>query len=293
MKAVAIFSRALSLPYTGLLQEMVSMLLADGIKIFLHENVLPLVSPAQALQIEGTFSSANHLEAVDVLLSVGGDGTFLEAMLHTLTNDIPVMGINSGRLGFLADVPIEEYAAAIRNLKNNHYTTEARTLLSVDGIPQESNEIGRQVALNEFTITKRDTSSMLVIHTKINGEHLNSYWADGIIVSSATGSTGYSLSCGGPILTPDCNNFIITPISPHNLNVRPLVVPDSSVVEFKIEGRADYIMIALDSRSQTLPIQSTFTVQKAAEKCKIVRLSSTSFTDALKKKLLWGKDLRN
>ncbi|TAF65165.1 MAG: NAD kinase [Cytophagales bacterium] len=233
----------------------------------------------------------NDIKKADFLFSIGGDGTLLECITHIADRQIPVLGINLGRLGFLATTSPDDIRRTIHCLENGYYSFDERSLLKA----YTDKEIfgGLDFALNDFTITKRDTASMIVVHTYINGEYLNSYWADGLIVSTPTGSTGYSLSCGGPVVMPSSNNFIISPVSPHNLNVRPLIVSDDCVISFTIEGRSKNFLVSLDSRSYVIDNTVQIAVKKEKFKTKLVKLKEENFWDTLRNKLNWGLDARN
>lgn len=226
----------------------------------------------------------------DAMVCVGGDGTLLDTMSLIRNSEIPVLGINTGRLGFLAALSSEGLPRAIADLQKGNYSIEDRTLLQF-----ESTEdlFDYNFALNDFVLHKKETSSMIVVHTYLNGEFLNSYWADGLIVSTPTGSTGYSLSCGGPIIFPRSENFVITPIAPHNLNVRPVVVKDDYVISFEIEGRASSYLATLDSRSKTVSSHAQMAVKKADHRLKLIRLEGDQYLDTLRNKLNWGFDKRN
>ncbi|WP_373524009.1 NAD kinase [Aquiflexum sp.] len=228
---------------------------------------------------------------IDFIISVGGDGTLLDSVCLVGTAEIPIIGINTGRLGFLATVAKEDIENAIIGLLEGDYSIESRSLLSLDSDHLLFN--GLNFGLNEFTIHKRDTSSMITVHTYINGQYLNSYWADGLIVSTPTGSTGYSLSCGGPLITPGARNFVITPVSPHNLNVRPIVVSDESEISFEIEGRSEKFLISLDSRSTAIDASIKLKVKKAEFSAKLVKFADYGYFDTLRNKLNWGFDMRN
>jgi NAD+ kinase len=237
------------------------------------------------------FYNKHEVFNADFLLSIGGDGTLLETVTFSAEREIPILGINTGRLGFLATTARENTKEAINDLLNKRYKLDERTLISL--VSDDDLFNGVNFALNEFTILKRDTSSMIVVHTYIDGEYLNSYWADGLIVSTPTGSTGYSLSVGGPIVLPQSNNFIVAPVSPHNLNVRPLIVTDTSTISFEIEGRSENFLVSLDSRSRAVPANTRLAVKKEAFKAKIVEVKGYNFLQTLRSKLNWGLDLRN
>ncbi|MCF2445807.1 NAD kinase [Dyadobacter sp. CY345] len=237
------------------------------------------------------YGNPNELCDARFVVSMGGDGTLLETISHVGKRRIPVIGINVGRLGFLATVSPERISDMIEALENNQYKIDERTLVKV-----ESNIDlfeGRNFGLNDFTITKTDTASMITVHTYLNDEFLNSYWADGLIISTPTGSTGYSLSCGGPVLVPHSQNFIITPVSPHNLNVRPLVVEDSSVIRLEVKSRSNNFLVSMDSRSRVVDEVTELTVSKADFTARLIKMRDDSFLDTLRSKLSWGLDMRN
>ncbi|MFN3999704.1 NAD kinase [Algoriphagus sp.] len=233
----------------------------------------------------------DELREVDFLISIGGDGTLLDAVCLVGNLEIPILGLNTGRLGFLATVATDRIGEAIEHLAGGNFQIEARSLISLQSSRKLFN--GLNFALNEFTIHKRDTSSMITVHTYIDGKYLNSYWADGLIVSTPTGSTGYSLSCGGPLITPGAKSFVITPVSPHNLNVRPIIVSDECEVSFEIEGRTDKFLISLDSRSTSISSEVKLSVKKELFSAKLVKLPHYHFFDTLRQKLNWGFDMRN
>lgn len=237
------------------------------------------------------FRRGDSLRGVQFVLSIGGDGTLLDTVTYVGSLQIPILGIHVGRLGFLATITPDRVAQAIDALFKGHFTIEERSLIRVDTDPDVFGSLN--FALNEFSILKRDTSSMIVVHTYIDGEYLNSYWADGLVVATPTGSTGYSLSCGGPVMLPQTNNFIIAPVCPHNLNVRPLVVSDQSVISFEVESRTTNYMLALDSRS--LPIENTVQIAVRRENfnARLVKLNHVNFLSTLRSKLNWGLDRRN
>ncbi len=226
-----------------------------------------------------------------MLFSLGGDGTILDAVCHVGNSDIPIIGINLGRLGFLAAIPEEEVAQAVESLVRGSYTIEQRTLLHLDAsVPLFGDT---PYALNEFTMHRKDSSSMIKIHTYLNGEFLNTYWADGLIVATPTGSTGYSLSCGGPVVFPQASSFLITAVAPHNLNVRPIIVPDDNVISFEVEGRAEQFLATLDARTETITSGVQMAVRKESFKISLVRPDEHNFLKTIKQKLYWGADTRN
>jgi NAD+ kinase len=238
------------------------------------------------------FSSAEDLPGkIDFLMSLGGDGTLLDTVCYVRDTNIPVIGINFGRLGFLASIGKEEIHALVQALLNRTYVVDQRSLLHLDANVPLFGDV--PYALNEFTIHKKDTSAMVKIHTYLNGEFLNTYWADGLIVATPTGSTGYSLSCGGPIVFPDAGNFVITPVAPHNLNVRPIIVPNNNIISFEVEGRSDQFLCTLDSRMETIDNTVQLAIKKEEFKLSLLRLDDSNFLHTLRNKLLWGIDARN
>lgn len=238
-----------------------------------------------------TYSSLD--DSFDFLVSLGGDGTILRAITYIKDLNIPIIGINTGRLGFLATVQTDEIENAMQCIFDDDYNVSERSLLKIETQPDHTNQLELDFALNEIAVSRKNTTSMITIETKLDGEYLNSYWADGLIISTPTGSTGYSLSCGGPIITPGANSLVITPIAPHNLNARPLVIPDDTVITLKVSGREDNHLVSLDSRIATLSNETTITIKKTNFKIKLIELPSESFLKTLRKKLLWGEDRRN
>lgn len=239
-----------------------------------------------------TFKSNTDInEKIDCMLSLGGDGTFLETVTLVQHSNIPVLGINTGRLGFLANVAKTEIQEAITALFEKKFTIEKRSMLCVSNPKELFGEIN--YGLNELTVLKKDSSSMITIHAYINGEFLNSYFADGLIIATPTGSTAYSLSCGGPLVMPGSENFVITPIAPHNLNVRPFVISDNNIITLKVEGRSKNYLVSLDSRTQTIDDSIEITIKKAPFYLNLIKLENQSFFDTMRKKLLWGLDKRN
>jgi NAD+ kinase len=238
-----------------------------------------------------TFTSHSDLKGnVDYLLSLGGDGTILETLTLVRDSEIPVLGINTGRLGFLANVAKEEINDAVRALISKKFVIEKRTLLNITSPKNIFGEVN--YGLNELTILKKDSSSMITIHTFINGNFLNSYFADGLIIATPTGSTAYSLSCGGPLVMPGSQNFVITPIAPHNLNVRPLVISDNNIITLKVEGRSPNYLLSLDSRNVVIDSSIELTLQKADFCIHLIQLENQNFYTTIRNKLLWGLDKR-
>lgn len=257
-------------------------------EFFFHEIKDTIRLPADTV----VFSVADQITSdVEFVISLGGDGTLLDTISFVKDKDIPVAGINFGRLGFLASIGRDEIKAAVQAIAKRTFVADKRTMIHLDSdLPMfENNPYG----LNEFAIHKRDTASMIKIHTYLNGEFLNTYWADGLIVATPTGSTGYSLSCGGPIVFPESGSFVITPVAPHNLNVRSIIIPDDTVISFEVESRADEIICALDSRREIVGKNVSLAVRKETFCLKLLRLSENSFLQTLHDKLTWGLDKRN
>lgn len=227
----------------------------------------------------------------DAVITLGGDGTILNATTIVKELDIPLLGINLGRMGFLASIEKTFIKEAVKLLKTGKYYTRKRSMMELESNPKIFKEA--PFALNDFTLHKRDTSSMVTIHTYINGKFLNSYWADGLIIATPTGSTGYSLSCGGPIIMPTSNNFVLTPVAPHNLNVRPMVIPDTEVISLKIEGRSENFLCTLDSRFETVTSAHELVLRKCKFGTNLIKLEGSDFFQTIRDKLTWGKDTRN
>lgn len=243
-------------------------------------------------EVYDVFSTSEDLDdTYDCLISLGGDGTLLDTVTLVRDKNIPVLGINFGRLGFLASLGKEDIKTAVTALVERTYVIEKRTLIHLDADIPLFGET--PYALNEFAIHKRETSPMIKIHTYLNGEFLNTYWADGLIVSTPTGSTGYSLSCNGPVVFPESGSFVITPVAPHNLNARPIVIPDNNIISFEVEGRLDQFICALDSRKETVDRQIQLAVKKESFTISLLRLNENNFLQTLRKKLAWGYDTRN
>lgn len=279
------------IPY---IQSLLDVLHELNVNAYIHKPYLAQLQPFLHFHRDiGIFE--NNLDfkfhKVDFVITLGGDGTILNAATLIKDSGVPILGINLGRLGYLADVEKSMLRDAIAALLKGAFRVEERTLLYLESSHFLFGDA--PIALNDFTILKRDTSSMITIHTYVNGAYLNSYWADGLIVATPTGSTGYSLSCGGPIIFPNSANFVITPVAPHNLNVRPVVISDASVISFEVEGRADNFLCTLDSRFETITSEYQIAVRKADFTLRLVQLQDQTFLKTLRKKLSWGMDQRN
>jgi len=279
-----------SIPY---IQNLFKLLYSRGIEISIYKRYLEIIK--DQIQIDGpvtTFSSHKDLgDDVDYLFSIGGDGTLLDTITLVRDSGIPIMGINTGRLGFLSSVGKTEIENAIDSLVHKNYTLSKRSLLRLDSSDQHFGNFN--FALNELTIHQKDTPSLIAIHVHVNDKFLNSYWADGLIVSTPTGSTGYSLSCGGPILSPHNENFIITPIATHNLTVRPIVIPDSGYIKITVNGRIDNFLVGLDARFETFSSTTELNIRKENFTVNLVNLPYQDFFATIREKLTWGLDSRN
>lgn len=290
---VAIYSRVLDSTQQKYVQQFFDELEREGIEpvIFkeFHERTAPHITLPSTTTI---FSHHSELTSeIDFLISLGGDGTLLDTVTLVREKALPVVGINFGRLGFLASIGRDELSEAIKALARRSYLIDKRSLIHLDSNIPLFNDV--PYALNEFAIHKRDISPMIKIHTYINGELLNTYWADGLILSTPTGSTGYSLSCGGPVVFPESGSFVLTPIAPHNLNVRPIIIPDNTIVSFEVESRADEIICALDSRREWVNKNVLLAVRRENFSINLVRLNEINFLQTLRNKLSWGLDKRN
>ncbi|MBA0882865.1 NAD kinase [Flavobacterium undicola] len=267
----------------------------NNIEIVIESKFLALIQEKKIIEKEyKTFCSHTELNSsFDMLLSIGGDGTILRAATLVRDSGIPILGINAGRLGFLATVQKENIDKFLQIVIDKKYTLSKRTLLSLTSTPENEALNDINFAMNEVSVSRKDTTSMITIETYLNGEILNSYWADGLIISTPTGSTGYSLSCGGPILTPDVKSLVITPIAPHNLNARPLVIPDETEIMLKVSGREENYLVSLDSRITSVGNESILTIKKTPFQINMVEIPNETFLKTLRSKLLWGEDKRN
>ena len=290
---IAIYSRGLDLATPNPLAILLEALAPHDVEIHVfHQLLMHADLPSQLAANLIPFKVSSDLDGtIDCLISLGGDGTMLDAVTLVKDSGIPILGINFGRLGFLASISPDALQSAVEAIVNRTFVVDKRALIPLDS--HEGLFGDTPFALNEFAIHKRDISPMIKIHTYINGEFLNTYWADGLIVSTPTGSTGYSMSCNGPILFPDAASFVITPVAPHNLNVRPIVIPDTNVVSFEIEGRADQFICALDARKEIVDKTVQLAIRKEQFCVNLVRLNENSFLSTLRSKLTWGLDKRN
>ncbi|RZJ63396.1 MAG: NAD kinase [Flavobacterium sp.] len=263
--------------------------------LYIEKNFLAILYEKEIVKKEyKTFSSYEDLNSdFDILISIGGDGTILRAATLVRDLGIPILGINAGRLGFLASVQKDHIDEFMQYVIDRNFTLSPRTLLSLEVTPEIAEVKAINFAMNEISVSRKDTTSMITIETWLNGEYLNSYWADGLIISTPTGSTGYSLSCGGPILTPDVESLVITPIAPHNLNARPLVIPDKTEIRLRVTGREEHYLVSLDSRIATVRNESELIIRKTPFQINMVEIPGDTFLNTLRNKLLWGEDKRN
>ena len=291
---IAIYSRFLKPEHIGFVQILFDILAQREANLFIFDDYYNSFN--NKIHLQQKFELFNSHEDIkdndiDFFITLGGDGTILDAVTIVRDTRVPIMGINLGRLGFLAMIEKKQIELALDALYNGSYALDPRSVLYLESSTPIFGD--KNFALNDFTIVKRDTSSMVIIHTYVNGEFLNSYWADGIIVATPTGSTGYSLSCGGPIIFPKSGNFIITPVAPHNLNVRPIVLSDNAVISFEVEGRAKNFLCTLDSRYETIHTNFQLAVRKADFPINLVRFTNRNFLYMIRHKLKWGIDSRN
>jgi NAD+ kinase len=290
---VAIYSRLLESSQQKDVQVFFDELKKEGIVPVIFESFFNEIKSRLSLPsgVETFSGNADLDDEIDFLISLGGDGTLLDTVTLVRDKNIPVVGINFGRLGFLASIGRDEMSEAIKALARRSYIIDRRTLIHLDSNIPLFNDV--PYALNEFAIHKRDTAPMIKIHTYLNGELLNTYWADGLILATPTGSTGYSLSCGGPVVFPDACSLVLTPIAPHNLNVRPIVIPDNTIISFEVESRSDDMICALDSRREIVDKNVLLAVRKENFMMNLVRLNENNFLQTLRNKLSWGLDKRN
>ena len=288
----SIYGKRFEPAYAKHVEHLFNALIRRGVKVSVYEKFYRFIQDYFHLpETVTTFTREDDITDTSFLISVGGDGTLLDTVTFVRDSGIPIIGINMGRLGFLASIAKQEIKTAVESLMKGHFTIEKRSLIRVESnIPLFN---GVNYGLNEVTIHKKDTSSMIIVHAYLNGEFLNSYWADGLILATPTGSTGYSLSCGGPIIFPNSENFVITPISPHNLNVRPIIISDNQVITFEVEGRSAHYLATLDSRTETLETTVQLAVRKESFELNLIRLSTENYLGTLRNKLMWGLDTRN
>ncbi|MBP6456008.1 MAG: NAD kinase [Chitinophagaceae bacterium] len=291
---IAIYNREFDFEDIFCLKELFFQFQENNVLPVIYKDMIPLLKNASLLPEQfDVFSETEKLNTkkVNYVMSLGGDGTMLDTVCHVADTQIPILGVNLGRLGFLAATGKDQIDFALQSLIKSRYKIDERELIHLDANMPIFKDA--PFALNEFSIHRKDSSSLIVIHTYINGEFLCSYWADGIIVSTPTGSTGYSLSCGGPVIFPQANIFVITAVAPHNLNVRPIVVSNENIISFEIEGRSKEFLCTLDARSETIDNSVSIAVRKENFKTKLIRLEGQNFLQTLQSKMYWGMDKRN
>ncbi|SEE23765.1 NAD+ kinase [Tenacibaculum sp. MAR_2010_89] len=295
MKKVAIYGQAYTISAEKEIKILLAVLKKYNIVVFFEQKFYDLLIENKSLEKKyPTFSHFNDLsDSFDLLFTIGGDGTFLRAITYVRNLDIPMMGINTGRLGFLATIQKDQIEESIELLLKKEYSIQERTLLQIETNPTTEEFSELNFALNEITIARRNTTSMIGIKTYLNNEYLTNYWADGLIISTPTGSTGYSLSCDGPVILPNSKSLVITPIAPHNLNARPMVIPDNTSIQLEVSAREKDYLISLDSRITTVDQKTTIRIKKAPFTIKSILPKNQSYIKTLRGKLLWGEDTRN
>lgn len=292
---IAIYGKASHDSFKKVLNQVVTTLLERNLRLLIHDSIIYLIKSethSTKYDLIQSFNHAGQLSSdVKFLISIGGDGTFLETIQFIREKNIPVIGVNSGRLGFLADISKEEMVNSFESILNHQYKIENRTLLQMFENQKEPDF--PNYALNEICIHKLDNSAMITIQVYLGDEFLNSYWADGLIISTPTGSTAYNLSAGGPIVLPNSKSFILTPIAPHTLTVRPLVFPNQAELKIRVEGRSDAYLVSLDHRSYRMRMSQEITISKAPFEIALIKPENHSFLGTLRNKLAWGIDRRN
>ncbi len=286
---IGLYAKVISTPkQLKLIEEIIQFLQIEKVEVMLHQQLASTIN--HQFRLPEFDKLCKREPIIDYLICIGGDGTILDAVEITGDSQVPIIGVNTGRLGFLANVSTDGFKNAFSELKIGSFSIDKRSLLQLES---NTDLFGFNYALNDFVLHKKETSSMIIVHAFVNGEPLNSYWADGLIIATPTGSSGYSLSCGGPILFPKSSNLVVTPIAPHNLNVRPIIIPDDQVLSFEIEGRSNQFLATLDSRSVTVDQTVQIAIRKADFSINLVRFEGDTFLKTLRNKMLWGMDNRN
>jgi NAD+ kinase len=292
---VAIYGQYYQNSTEPIIKDIFIFLIKNNVEMIIESNFLKILFEKNLIDKEyPTFESYTELNSsFDILISIGGDGTILRAATLVRDSGVPILGINAGRLGFLATVQKDNIAEFMQFIIDKKYSVSKRTLLSLTCSPDNEAIQDINFAMNEISVSRKETTSMITIETYLNNEYLNSYWADGLIIATPTGTTGYSMSCGGPILTPNVKSFVITPIAPHNLNARPLVVPDETEIRLKVSGRDDHYMVSLDSRIISVKNETILFIKKSPFEINMVEIPDETFLKTLRTKLFWGEDRRN
>lgn len=295
MKKAAVYGQSYAISSEKEIKTLLQVLEKNKIEFFIESEFYTLLVESNILQDNyKSFASFNDLDSsFDIMFTIGGDGTFLRSATHIRGLNIPILGINTGRLGFLAIVAKDLIEDTVELVINGDFTIQERTLISVKTEPKTKDFSELNFALNEVTIAKKNTTSMIGVKTSLNEEYLTNYWADGIIIATPTGSTGYSLSCNGPVILPDSKNLVITPIAPHNLNARPVIISDETKIELEVNSREKSFLISLDSRVTTVPKETKIFIEKTDFTIKSILPRNQSFIKTLRSKLLWGEDVRN
>jgi NAD+ kinase len=289
---IGLYGRSVSIENMVYVQRVIDKLLERNCRIYIFKPFLDTIKDFLVLPEVQIFEEHSEVDKkIDYLFSIGGDGTILDAMTIIRNSGIPIMGINIGRLGFLSSISKDEILAAVDKVLDGDFRVDSRSLVRLSDPPELFGELN--YALNEVTITRKDSTSLISLNVYINDVFLNTYWADGLIISTPTGSTAYSLSTGGPILVPGSENFVITPIAPHNLTVRPVVIPDKSRIRIMVEGREQQFLVSLDSRRATIYSNFELIIEKADFKVNLVQMKEKHFFSTLRDKLKWGLDARN
>ncbi|MDN3596306.1 NAD kinase [Zunongwangia endophytica] len=277
------------------INQLLELLQEQKVEVIIESYFLELINKNQS--VTGEYSDYETFDVLDdsfdLFFTIGGDGTILKSVNYIKNLDIPIVGINTGRLGFLSTIQKEQIGETIHAILRKDFSISPRAVLQVETNPEFDDEIFENVALNEIAVSRKNTTSMITVDTWLNDQYLTSYWADGLIIATPTGSTGYSLSCGGPVITPDADSIVITPIAPHNLNARPLIIKDNTKITLKVSGREDSHLLSMDSRLASLPNETEIIIKKAPYTINLVELHDNSFLQTLRKKLLWGEDKRN
>jgi probable inorganic polyphosphate/ATP-NAD kinase len=291
---IAIYIRQYTAENESILQQLFSLFTPDD-QVYIEQEILSeLQLRSDTFNSAKSFASFEDLNpSYDVMLTIGGDGTLLKGITYVRSLQIPILGINAGRLGFLATAHKDDLPNVLEQLRKGDYQIVERSV--IEAVFADTGEPVDTVnfALNEITVTRKNTASMITVDTELNGDYLCSYWADGLIIATPTGSTGYSLSCAGPVILPTAKNFVLTPIAPHNLSARPVIIPEDAEVKLSISGREKKFLMSLDSNIKSIPNKQSIIVRKAPFVVKMIRLEGDSFIKTLRTKLLWGEDKRN
>jgi len=291
---VAIYGHTYQESVASFVMELLDELNKENAEISIEKDFKNYLSNHDMVKDCNEFTEAEGLdESFDMFISFGGDGTILRATTYVKDIGIPIVGVNTGRLGFLATFKKEDVRKVVQEFVKSEYTIVERSLVTVSDSSNIPEFADLNFALNEVTVSRKDTTSMITVETYLNDEYLTSYWADGLIIATPTGSTGYSLSCGGPVIVPTAKSLVLTPIAPHNLNARPLVISDDTTIRLKVSGREENHLVSLDSRIASVSNGQEIEIRKANFTIKLIEYTSESFLKTLRNKMLWGQDKRN